>query len=49
MAIKMYLEGLGFQAIGGLLNISYGTTINGIDNLENNINSNPIQMKSLNL
>ena len=27
MAIKMYLEGLGFHAIGRLLGISYGTTV----------------------
>lgn len=25
MAIKMYLEGLGFRSIGSMLNINYGT------------------------
>ena len=30
MALEMYLEGLGFRAIGRLLKISYGTVYNWI-------------------
>lgn len=33
MAINMYLEGLGFRAIGRLLNISYGTVYQWVKHL----------------
>jgi transposase-like protein len=37
MAIEMYLEGLGFRAIGRLLRISYGTVYQWIKNWEKQI------------
>jgi transposase len=37
MTFEMYLEGLGFRAIGRLLRISYGTVYQWVQNLENQI------------
>jgi transposase-like protein len=37
MAFEMYLEGLGFRAIGRLLRISYGTAYQWIRNWENQV------------
>lgn len=37
MAFEMYLEGLGFRAIGRLLRISYGTVYQWIKNWEKQI------------
>jgi hypothetical protein len=37
MAFEMYLEGLGFRAIGRLLRISYGTVFQWIKNWEKQI------------
>lgn len=35
LALQLYLEGLGFRAIGRVLNISYGTVFQWIKNGEN--------------
>jgi transposase len=37
MAFEMYLEGLGFRAIGRLLRISYGTVYQWIKNWEKRV------------
>ncbi len=37
MALEMYLEGLGFRAIGRLLRISYGTVFRWIKNWEKQV------------
>jgi transposase len=37
MAFEMYLEGLGFRAIGRLLKISYGTVYQWIKNWEKQV------------
>ena len=44
LAFKMYLEGLGFRAIGRILRISYGTVYQWIKNGEVNL-SYPSVMK----
>ncbi|EKB56820.1 hypothetical protein HMPREF9699_01223 [Bergeyella zoohelcum ATCC 43767] len=51
LALQMYLEGLGFRAIGRILNISYGTVYRWVKKWEESVelpqNEEPIEIVEL--